>query len=363
MAKKKIIIDPGHRASTPGKAVHPFYEWYSNQQIAIILKKMLEDSGFDVSYSIPLSSTWDKPVYSRGYDSRDADLVVSIHSNAHGDQSVTGTETFVHSNSNASVAVAQAVQNGMVKALGTKNRGVKKANFGFLRGAYRHTLAILTEGEFFTNPAARRWMMTNDYNQKYAEGVARGICSYFGHSYKGATILQAAKPQTATVAIKNPDRADMVTVKVPNLFTYNSRNWQDKGATVQQGEAFTIAATHTVSGSKMYELVSGLYITANPDLVEYLPGAMQTVKEIPKTTQAPKPAPAVESDEEGEEMKFAQWQLDEFGAIFKKAHEKGIFDSGDHAKNVREGKMNGAFIVYLLSVIAGANLNSGKRLR
>lgn len=282
MVKKIIAIDPGHRRSTPGKAVHPFYEWESNQRIAIALKKMLEASGFETFFTIDINSDWDKPVYSRGVAARRADLLVSIHDNAHKDEDVTGTETFVHLNSTASVPVAQAVQSSLVKSLGTKNRGVKKADFGVLRGAYQHTLAILVEGEFFTNPEARKWMMTSDFDNRYAQGVAQGICSYFGYAFKGASVKPVAKPQQPSTPIKNPEKADMVLVKVANLYTYNSKNWKDKGAIVQKGEAFTIAKTHMVDGSKMYELVSGLYITANPEFVEFLPGALEVVKPVEK---------------------------------------------------------------------------------
>lgn len=289
MVKKKIIaIDPGHRRSTPGKAVHPYYEWESNQRIALILKKILEASGFVTFFTIDINSDWDKPIYSRGVAARQADLLVSLHNNAHGDPDVTGTETFVHSNSTASVPVAQAIQSAMVKSLGTKNRGVKKADFGVLRGAYQYTLAVLLEGEFFTNARARKWMMTKDFELRYAAGAAKGICDYFNYKFVGAVFEHAKQP---SAPIKNPDRADMVKVITANLYTYNSKNWYDKGVTVEKDESFTIAATHIVAGSKMYELVSGLYITANPKFVEFLPGAM--VAEKPKEViTVPKETPA-----------------------------------------------------------------------
>lgn len=64
---------------------------------------------------------------------------------------------------------------------------------------------------------------------------------------------------------KNPlhgkPRTLVVTAK--NLYTYNTPNWKDKGALVKQGEVFTITKELIVEGSKMYQIKSGLYITAN----------------------------------------------------------------------------------------------------
>jgi len=74
--------------------------------------------------------------------------------------------------------------------------------------------------------------------------------------------------------------------------------------------------------------------------------------------------PAGKPPKEDDEMKYNAWQRKELAVIFKKAREKGIFDSEIHEKNVLdESKMDGNFITYLIAVIAGANLNDGKRLR
>lgn len=59
----------------------------------------------------------------------------------------------------------------------------------------------------------------------------------------------------------------LLTVKASSLFTYNTANWNDKGVLVKKGEVFTITKELTVAGSKMYQIKSGLYITANPEWV------------------------------------------------------------------------------------------------
>lgn len=77
------------------------------------------------------------------------------------------------------------------------------------------------------------------------------------------------------------------------------------------------------------------------------------------------PKLVIESAKVGSEEKteYTAWQRKEFSLIFQKAYEKGIFDSDDHAKKVLDGTMSDSFIVYLVAVITGANMNNGKRLR
>lgn len=62
----------------------------------------------------------------------------------------------------------------------------------------------------------------------------------------------------------------LIKVKAAELWYYSKPDWNAKKATVKRGEVFTVADTLTVSGSKMYKLTSGTYITANPKYVEVL---------------------------------------------------------------------------------------------
>lgn len=65
------------------------------------------------------------------------------------------------------------------------------------------------------------------------------------------------KPQTKTV-----------TVLVGDLYTYKTADWNDKGITVGKGDVFTVSKELTVAGAKMFQLKSGLFITANPKYVK-----------------------------------------------------------------------------------------------
>lgn len=82
---------------------------------------------------------------------------------------------------------------------------------------------------------------------------------------KIAPVKTASKPVVKPVA---PAEPKLLKVLASQLYTYKTANWNDKGVTVKAGDVFTVVDELTVSGSKMYKLKSGLYITANPKYVQ-----------------------------------------------------------------------------------------------
>ncbi|WP_010174902.1 DUF5776 domain-containing protein [Bacillus coahuilensis] len=65
-------------------------------------------------------------------------------------------------------------------------------------------------------------------------------------------------------------KKELVEVTVNSLWTYASKDWDDKELIVHKGEVFTIVGTYKVGGGTMYKLKSGLYITANTKYVRKL---------------------------------------------------------------------------------------------
>ncbi|MCR2823160.1 DUF5776 domain-containing protein [Lederbergia panacisoli] len=60
----------------------------------------------------------------------------------------------------------------------------------------------------------------------------------------------------------------LIRVKTAELWYYNKPDWNAREGKAKKGDVFTVVDTLTVNGSKMYELKSGTYITANPEYVE-----------------------------------------------------------------------------------------------
>ena len=136
-----------------------------------------------------------------------------------------------------------------IAALGFANRGVKEGS-----GLYviRKTKAksMLIEVCFVNDPDASL------YQQKFEQ-----ICTAI--AYALADYVQAEPKPVAPVQL--PEKKKYVKVLVDDLAVRKSPSW-DKSAVagrVQKNEVFTIAdGPIKVSGGSMYELKSGLYITA-----------------------------------------------------------------------------------------------------
>lgn len=258
-----ICLDPGHAENTPGKESGGFKEYAGNRRVARKLKVLLERVGFKVIYSCDLDSPNDLSLEARAEAARraGAHLFISIHTNA-ASPSVRGTETFIHDNSQASLSIARLVQACLVEAIGQANRGVKRANFGVLRGTYQHMLSILTEAEFFTNADARKWMFQESFDDAYAGAVFKGVCQFYD-------VDTAKAPPKVPAPIQTDDIGSaIVRVKVDSLWVYDKPDWNARTFTVKKHEAFTVVRELTVKGFKMYQLKSGLFITANEDYVE-----------------------------------------------------------------------------------------------
>lgn len=62
-------------------------------------------------------------------------------------------------------------------------------------------------------------------------------------------------------------------------------------------------------------------------------------------------------------LNLPQWQKEETAKIYKLARDKGVFSSSEHEKNVKNGEMSIDQAIFLMTAIAGAALNGGKRVQ
>lgn len=109
----------------------------------------------------------------------DADIFVSIHGNAAEAEGANGTETWACAGSYRGSALAGCIQNQIVDALDTTDRGVKIATPG-VNGLYVLTNtdmpAVLVELAFITNPDDEEILA--NAQDALARAVARGITDY-----------------------------------------------------------------------------------------------------------------------------------------------------------------------------------------
>ncbi|MGZ4871484.1 MAG: N-acetylmuramoyl-L-alanine amidase [Candidatus Angelobacter sp.] len=215
----KIVVDAGHGGHDTGTiGPNGLEEKDLVLDVALKLGKLLEDKlGAEVVYTrdddtfIPLETR------TAIANKEQADLFISIHANSSGDPTARGVETYylnftsradaleVAARENAvseksihelqdlvkkialkekigeSREFASDVQRSLYAGLSSRspslrNRGVKKAPFVVLIGA--NMPSILAEISFVSNPDDAKKLKTNDYRQRIADSLYKGVFRY-----------------------------------------------------------------------------------------------------------------------------------------------------------------------------------------
>lgn len=109
-------------------------------------------------------------------------------------------------------------------------------------------------------------------NEAYITSNAKYV-KYVDNPYldnNGKALPKAVATATASGITSTKTLTGKLKVKVDNLFVYNTADWNDKGQSVNAGEVFTIVKELVVQDAKMYQLKSGLFITASTKYVELI---------------------------------------------------------------------------------------------
>jgi N-acetylmuramoyl-L-alanine amidase len=170
-----VIIDPGHGGHDRGAAIGYVYEKHLALDTARRVAQLLGSAGLRVVMTrdrdvfIPLDGR------SAMGNSRPGAVFVSIHYNYNRSGSGHGIETY-HCHE-GSYQLAAYIQAYVIKESGLQNRGVKRANFHVIRRTTKNP-AVLVECGFVSNRAERGAMVTGNYREGIAEGIAKGIIAY-----------------------------------------------------------------------------------------------------------------------------------------------------------------------------------------
>ncbi len=215
---RRIVIDPGHGGKDPGAMAFGLKEKDVVLNVAHRTAVILEEKH---NYEVILTRDSDTflPLEERTAiaNTKNADLFVSIHVNAHPQKSIKGVETFYlnlatnaeamrvaarenatsthninelqdilsdlmqNAKINESSQLAEFVQTSLVSGLkehkyNIKNLGVKQAPFYVLIGA--EMPAVLAEIAFITNPKEAELLKDSNYLQAIAEQIAAGVATY-----------------------------------------------------------------------------------------------------------------------------------------------------------------------------------------
>lgn len=166
----KIFINPGHGWNDPG-AIGPAGNKESeiNARIAEATAERLKAAGHKVVLYQQQRKLAD--VAAKANKSK-ADLFVSIHCNAASNTDARGTETWYYTGCPHGRAAAVSIQSEVVKALGSRNRGVKSSKSLYV---LRKTVmpAVLVEVGFLSNAEEEKEIVANA--ARIGEAIATGI--------------------------------------------------------------------------------------------------------------------------------------------------------------------------------------------
>jgi N-acetylmuramoyl-L-alanine amidase len=188
----KICLDPGHGGQEQNYGITGYAEAAGALIVAKQVKELLErHSNFKVLLTRESDIDLSLSQRSQASDAYEADILVSIHSNA-GPSSARGIEVFHSINSRQGRGgnkLASHVLNGILKEIALENRGVKTREsitnpgtdfYGMIRQP--KASSVIVEQAFHSNCDDEAILKTENSGNKtsrFALGIYNGICAYF----------------------------------------------------------------------------------------------------------------------------------------------------------------------------------------
>lgn len=287
MSKYLVAIDAGHGMHTEGKQSVPMSkdlyidnelvrkkgkiikenEW--NRGVSEYLAVALKRCGIDTMFTADMTGKTDIPLNTRASKANKAkaDILISNHYNAVGScfkwqSRVKGLLVLRTKNcSNNSIKLGKLAVKHLEKDIDYEYsyglmRDVDMS--GFTLAILRQTTmpAILIEYGFMDYEKEAKLMLDKKHQEKCAEAVAKAVCEYFGVTYIAEKQEEANKTKYVRI---------LQDINIHSKADFTEENTIGK---VTAGGAYTVVETIKRSGTDMYKLKSGVYITASPKYVE-----------------------------------------------------------------------------------------------
>lgn len=290
MSKYLVAIDAGHGMHTEGKQSVPMSknlyidnklvrekgkiikenEW--NRGVSEYLSAALKRCGIDTMFTADMTGKTDIPLSTRANtaNKKGADILISNHYNARGNCDTWQSRVkglLVLRTKNAS---SKSIKLGKLAAKHLEKDIDYEYSYGLMRDVdmsgftlaiLRQTTmpAILIEYGFMDYEKEAKLMLDKKHQEKCAEAVAKAVCEYFGVTYI------EKQEETTEEANKTKYVRILQDINIHSKSDFDAANVIGK---VTAGGAYTVVETIKRSGTDMYKLKSGVYITASPKYVE-----------------------------------------------------------------------------------------------
>lgn len=212
--EKIVVIDAGHGGKDAGTHGDidgvSYYEKDLNLKVAKKVQSILENSGIKVIMT-RTSDTY--PTLTERSDIanvNDAVMFVSIHSNSATSETASGFEVYYSNQNNsqttgiASKDLANSIVSELSKNISIRNRGVKTADHVVTKTSYMP--AVLVEIGFMSNKDDLSLMVTENFQNAFAQSIAAGIKNVFNKAQipsECGIIYEEMKAAEAAAATQN----------------------------------------------------------------------------------------------------------------------------------------------------------------
>lgn len=181
--KDIVVIDAGHGGEDPGKVgVNGALEKDINLQIAKKVEEHLEKQGVQVVMTREDDQT--EASKRKDMEKRVAlinevkpIIAVSVHQNSYTDPSIKGAQVFYYTDSKKGESAASLMQEELRKVDVENTRQIKENNnYYMLKNA--KTPIIIVECGFLSNVEEAEKLIDEEYQDKMAEAIAKGILGW-----------------------------------------------------------------------------------------------------------------------------------------------------------------------------------------
>lgn len=175
-----VVIDPGHGGEDEGCTGEEITEKDINLKIALLVRSKLEDMGYQVIMTRETDCYVAKEMRVQMANEYPADIYVSIHQNASEEQEANGVEVWYDGNDETkdSIRLARLLHQQTVRKTGASERELQGESA--LHVTQKTEMpACLIETGFLSNQEEREKLVTEEYQEQIAEGIAQGIELYF----------------------------------------------------------------------------------------------------------------------------------------------------------------------------------------
>nr|WP_302144080.1 N-acetylmuramoyl-L-alanine amidase [uncultured Schaedlerella sp.] len=179
-----VILDAGHGGFDPGKiGINGALEKDINLVISQKIKKKLEEQGIravmtrENENAVADSKVEDLKARVAMINESNPSIAVSIHQNSYSQESIHGSQVFYFTHSKGGEQAAKILQEAMFEVDPDNTRQAKANDTYYLLKKTKGTTVIVECG-FLSNQNEANLLVTEEYQDKMAEAVVKGIQKY-----------------------------------------------------------------------------------------------------------------------------------------------------------------------------------------